>query len=949
MKKLIFLLLVLVNSLMLNAQTPTGFNYQAVIRNSSGQVLANQNVSLRVNLISNSGTTTYYTETHGLTTTAQGVVNLIIGEGTDRVGTISQVPWDKEQVKLRVEFKAGQATTYSELGVQALQAVPYALHAANTKEITSNPTATDDEPIFVVRNKEGKIVFAVYQEGVRVYVDDTSVKGAKGGFAVGGLSTQGKAEVEYLKITPDSARIYIDTSSTKGAKGGFAVGGLSTQGKSTSYDIFRVTNDSTRIYIDDRTKGAKGGFAVGGLSTQGKASGINFFDVSTDATGIINPSQKRVVWYPIKNAFLAGKVLIESPDSVGVNSFSSGFESKAVGAYSQAMGYMAIARGHFSTAIGKGAVAKKENSFAFGLEAKANGYGSFALGNKSIAQGIGSFALGFEGPDSLNALTGATLASGDYSIAFGMGAKALKKGSLAIGTLAEANYEYSQSFGYLTKADNWYATAVGYKSRATGKFSSAFGFQAFASGDASVALGKGNAAGALSMAIGDSYAGGIKSFSMGSASVATGHASIAMGFENSAVGEASVALGYATFANGNNSFAAGRGTIANADNSTALGFWNIGVSAGVGLPITNPDYNSILELGNGATPTNLTNAMTVFRNGRVIVGNHNAQFIEDYISIEDEPQHTLVVMGRKPSPTSETFGLYVKGNSSFDGNLLPLSTTSDLGSSTGYWRGIYAKNYYGESGSAIFNASIIPNATGTRNLGSTTFRWNYLYSNKLDVNGTSYFSSSIGVGATNTDTSIPLKLSSSSTSRTALTLENPSSSNVYVIQTVGSAIAARAGNFEIWNTGMSVASLTIASNGNIGIGTTTAPDKKLHVVGDARITGNIYYGLTGTDFYSKPDYVFLSNYTKYHDPLEVEEFIIKKGHLPWVTKADAEKDGINMTRMQFETLETVENLQLQIIAIKKEYQEKINKLEEKVKEYESLKSELEAIKQLIKK
>ena len=732
MKNLTSVLLVLVVSFALNAQTPLGFTYQAVIRNSSGQVLANQNVSLRVNLISNSGTTTYYTETHNLTTTAQGVVNLIIGEGTDRVGTISQVPWDKEQVKLRVEFKAAQATTYTELGVQALQAVPYALHAANTKEITSNPTATDDEPIFVVRNKEGKIVFAVYQEGVRVYVDDTSVKGAKGGFAVGGLSTQGKAEVEYLKITPDSARIYIDTSSTKGAKGGFAVGGLSTQGKSTSYDIFRVTNDSTRIYIDDRTKGAKGGFAVGGLSTQGKASGINFFDVSTDATGIINPSQKRVVWYPIKNAFLAGKVLIESPDSVGVNSFASGFESKAVGAYSQAMGYMAIARGHFSTAIGKGAVAKKENSFAFGLEAKANGYGSFALGNKSIAQGIGSFALGFEGPDSLNALTGATLASGDYSIAFGMGAKALKKGSLAIGTLAEANYEYSQSFGYLTKADNWYATAVGYKSRATGKFSSAFGFQAFASGDASVALGQGNAAGTLSMAIGDSYAGGIKSFSMGSASVATGHASTAMGFENSATGEASTALGWATFANGNNSLSAGMATVANADNSTALGYWNLGFKAGSGLPIADVNYNSVFELGNGTSSVQ-SNAMTVFRNGITFIGKHGSEVIENEIE-NLFPYHSLVVFGRKINPIStDKYGLYVYGESSFEGSILPSSETVFLGGAAEFWYGVYAKNYYSDNtGNLTFHGNLIPNTNGTRNLGNSTYRWNTVYA----TNGT---------------------------------------------------------------------------------------------------------------------------------------------------------------------------------------------------------------------
>ncbi len=280
------------------SQTPEGFSYQAVLRNSSGQVLANQSVSLRVNLISNNGTTTYYTETHNLTTTSQGIVNLIIGEGADRVGTISQVPWENDQIKIRVEFKADQDINYTELGTQSLKAVPYALHAANTKEISSNPSATDDDPIFVVRNKEGKIVFAVYQDGVRVYVDDSGIKGAKGGFAVGGLSTQGKSEVEYLRITSDSARIYIDTSSIKGAKGGFAVGGLSTQGKVIPYELLRVTKDSTRVYIADQTtKGAKGGFAVGGLSTQGKVTATQFLNITPNNYFIGHESGQNTLSY----------------------------------------------------------------------------------------------------------------------------------------------------------------------------------------------------------------------------------------------------------------------------------------------------------------------------------------------------------------------------------------------------------------------------------------------------------------------------------------------------------------------------------------------------------------------------------------------------------------------------------------------------------------------------
>lgn len=870
-------------------------------------------------------------------------------------------------------------------------------------EVVSDPNLVEEIPIFAVKNKLGQTVFAVYQSGVRVYVEDAAIKGAKGGFAIGGITNQTKQEVEYFRITPDSARIYINQTPTgikgakggfaiggitnqtkgvtsqnlffiapdsariyikdevgvKGAKGGFAIGGITNQTKTTTNNYLYVHRDSTRVYINDApTKGAKGGFAIGGITNQTKGGTASFFDVATSATGTVTPSQKRVLWYPIKNAFLAGRVLIESPDSVGENSFATGYESKSKGIYSQAMGYMSIARGSYSTAIGKSAIAQSDNSFAFGYEAIASGNGAFALGNKSRATGLGSFALGFEGTDSLNLLTGSTIASGDYSIAFGMGAKALKKGALAIGTKAEANYEYSQSFGYSTKADNWYATAVGYKSRATGLYSSAFGFQSYASGEASVALGKGNAAGKLSMAIGDSYAGGLKSFSMGSASVATGHASVAMGFENSAVGEASVALGFATFANGNNSLSAGYATIANSENSTALGFWNIGIIAGSDYPITDPNYNTIFEIGNGAYESR-RNALTVFKNGSAVIGSHNAELIEYEIAADDGIKHSLVIVGEPATSRA----LYVKGDSQIEGSIIPATSTSDLGSISNYWRSIYANYFYGDGGATRFGSTILPTTSGTRNLGSTTYRWNYLFANSLNINSTSYFNSSIGVGATNTDISIPIKLSSSSTSRTALTLENPSSSNVYVLQTVGSAIPARAGNFEIWNTGLSVASFTITSNGRVGIGTSTAPDDKFVVVNGSATGRYTTSGWThSSDIRLKQNIEKLGNVLPSIKQLQGVTYSFKSdaqniSQIGFIAQ-DVEKLFPQLVTTDSNGFKSIAYGQVSAVlveAIKEQQniietqQEEIDALKQRVSELEKLKAEIDQIKSLITK
>ncbi|MHC1704565.1 MAG: beta strand repeat-containing protein [Tenuifilaceae bacterium] len=155
-------------------------------------------------------------------------------------------------------------------------------------QVQSITNPGEDDPIFEVKNKDGNVVFGVYQGGVRIYVDTTgTAKGARGGFAVGGLTNQSKGDppVEFLRITPDSARIYIkENPRTKGARGGFAVGGLTNQSKTlvANSSMMFVAPDSTRIYVKDPlTKGARGGFAVGGLTTQSKSSG-NFLQLTPD-------------------------------------------------------------------------------------------------------------------------------------------------------------------------------------------------------------------------------------------------------------------------------------------------------------------------------------------------------------------------------------------------------------------------------------------------------------------------------------------------------------------------------------------------------------------------------------------------------------------------------------------------------------------------------------------
>ncbi|HPW66216.1 MAG TPA: hypothetical protein PLS84_03930 [Salinivirgaceae bacterium] len=155
-------------------------------------------------------------------------------------------------------------------------------------EVVSDTAAGIDDPIFEVKNKDGEVVFGVYQTGVRIYVDESNTKAAKGGFAIGGLSA-GKNKTDdnaYFRVTPDSVRVLLRETQGKAAKGGFAIGGVSA-GKESSQDLFFINQDSARIYINtDSAKAAKGGFAIGGVSADKGLPAKNIFVATADSTRI---------------------------------------------------------------------------------------------------------------------------------------------------------------------------------------------------------------------------------------------------------------------------------------------------------------------------------------------------------------------------------------------------------------------------------------------------------------------------------------------------------------------------------------------------------------------------------------------------------------------------------------------------------------------------------------
>ncbi|MFO7829819.1 MAG: hypothetical protein R6V23_14435 [Bacteroidales bacterium] len=663
-------------------------------------------------------------------------------------------------------------------------------------EVKADASFGVDDTLFVVKDNAGYPVFAVFPDGAKVFVDQTA-KGKVGGFAVSGRTSTKFTEEDYFHITPDSARIYINESA----------------------------------------KGKIGGFAVSGR-TSSKGPLQNYFNISGETSAeVIDPSEPRVLWYPNKEAFLVGRVLVEHSDSVGQNSLATGFESKAVGDWSQALGYNSIARGNYSTAIGKNAIADGVNSYAFGNLAYALNDDAIAIGSGSEATGQYSFAFGSTGIDSLENPTDNTVASGDYAYSFGLGALSSNTGSMSFGT----------------------------NSVASGKFSMALGFDAEASGDYATSIGKRNMAigyGSIAMGIYNKSTGGF-SLAGGISSVSSGYASVAIGANNVAQGTKSIAMGEDSRAEGYVSVAIGKENQALSDHSVVFGLYNDALA--------DESYIFGKYSGDGNKPGSFIFNTGPGKDGlypsRSYQMNFKAQngfrFFADIDTLENLSMNLNPVTGNLGIgifEPNETAKLHVVGNDTL-GQVIIAPNIASSGKNSGI--------FLAEDDDATFGMGL-----------------------KYDGNSNYLF------------------------------LYGKANSTIY-----GPHLAISRGSSTL-----------------VGIGT-DSPDKTLTVQGDARVTGNIYYGSIGSGTtYIKPDFVFSDDYKQKLDIHEIDQYIKENKHLPWLTPAKDEVNGVNMTRMQFETLEAVENLQLQLIEVNKQNQSLKDQVNNQQEQINQLMLEIEKLK-----
>jgi hypothetical protein len=129
-RKVCFVLILLVVGYLTPAQAPQSLNYQAVARNVDGSIASAQRVSVRFSVLTGSATGTMnYQELHQALTNNFGLFTLAIGRGSAVFGSFSAIDWASGSKFLKVEIAVGGGNSYQLQGTTQLLSVPYALYA----------------------------------------------------------------------------------------------------------------------------------------------------------------------------------------------------------------------------------------------------------------------------------------------------------------------------------------------------------------------------------------------------------------------------------------------------------------------------------------------------------------------------------------------------------------------------------------------------------------------------------------------------------------------------------------------------------------------------------------------------------------------------------------------------------------------------------------------------
>ena len=466
MKKIYTILVTLLVTTTLWGQGPEKMSYQAVIRNSSNQLVTDQSIGMRISILQNSATgTTVYTETHNSTTNANGLVTIEVGDGTVESGDFAAIDWANGSYFIKTEIDPAGGTSYTITGTSQLLSVPYALYAKTANNVT-NLTET---------------------------LADVIARGAS-------ADAQIKDLTDPVDAQDAATKIYVDTKISTDGWG--TSGNTSTDpasnflGTTDNHPLSFRVNNTEKLRLN--TNGSLEIKNSGGSVFIGEGAGSND-DLTDNQNTFIGTSAGFTTTTGYDNIANGYQALFSN--TTGHHNVASGFQSvysNTTGNFNVANGYRTLynnTTGSSNTAIGHGVLyfnTTGSYNVANGILAMyANTTGSFntANGNEALYKnttGYSNVAIGIKALHE-NTDRGNLVAIGDSALYYN-GIGAINSNQSSENTAVGSKTLFSNTTGYCNTANGYKALYLS----TTGSFNTANGDYAL----------YGNTTGSLNTAVG---------------------------------------------------------------------------------------------------------------------------------------------------------------------------------------------------------------------------------------------------------------------------------------------------------------------------------------------------------------------------------------------------------------------------------------------------------------
>ncbi len=152
MKSLLLTICVLCTVSLLSAQDTPDFSYEALASLPDEGFLANQNIQLRVNILSEwSNRTSVYEEVHNTFTDEVGRFVIIIGQGSPTQGHIQAIAWNRGTYFLQLEISHDGGNSFRYLSTTQILHTPSARLTASSNQLwrTSNNRLTTESGLLL--------------------------------------------------------------------------------------------------------------------------------------------------------------------------------------------------------------------------------------------------------------------------------------------------------------------------------------------------------------------------------------------------------------------------------------------------------------------------------------------------------------------------------------------------------------------------------------------------------------------------------------------------------------------------------------------------------------------------------------------------------------------------------------------------------------------------------